>query len=77
MATPQSLDHVVAIVNNGVILQTDIDTAMKTVKANAGEKGQPLPPADVLKEQVLEKLVLDESNYKKQNEWGFKLMTNV
>lgn len=42
-ATPQSLDHVVAIVNNGVILQTDIDTAMKTVKANAGEKGQPLP----------------------------------
>lgn len=72
-ATPQSLDHVVAIVNNGVILQTDIDTAMKTVKANAGEKGQPLPPADVLKEQVLEKLVLDEIQLQEAKRMGIQI----
>ncbi|OEF22971.1 peptidylprolyl isomerase SurA [Vibrio rumoiensis] len=72
-AAPQELDHVVAIVNNGVVLQTDIDTAMKTVQANAGDKGQPLPTADVLKEQVLEKLILDEIQLQEAKRMGIQI----
>jgi len=34
-AAPVELDSVRVIVNEGVILQSDIDTSMKTLRANA------------------------------------------
>ncbi|MBD1575264.1 MULTISPECIES: peptidylprolyl isomerase SurA [Vibrio] len=70
-AAPQELNSVVAIVNTGVILQTDVDNAMKTVKANAGKKG--LPDAKVLHEQVLEKLILDEIQLQEAKKMGIQI----
>ncbi|MDA0152684.1 peptidylprolyl isomerase SurA [Vibrio sp. Makdt] len=58
-AAPVELDSVRVIVNEGVILQSDIDTSMKTLRANAKKSGQTLPSQDVLDEQVLEKLIID------------------
>ena len=58
-AAPVELDSVRVIVNEGVILQSDIDTSMKTLRANAQKSGQTLPSQDVLDEQVLEKLIID------------------
>ncbi|MEZ8126448.1 peptidylprolyl isomerase SurA [Vibrio splendidus] len=58
-AAPVELDSVKVIVNEGVILQSDIDASMKTLRANAKKSGQTLPPQDVLNEQVLEKLIID------------------
>ncbi|MGF1838145.1 peptidylprolyl isomerase SurA [Vibrio atlanticus] len=58
-AAPVELDSVKVIVNEGVILQSDIDTSMKTLRANAKKNGQTLPSQDVLNEQVLEKLIID------------------
>lgn len=58
-ADPVELDSVRVIVNEGVILQSDIDTSMKTLRANAKKSGQTLPSQDVLDEQVLEKLIID------------------
>ncbi len=59
VAAPVELDKVAVIVNNGVILQSDIDTAMKTLQANARQSGKSLPSAEVLHEQVVEKLIID------------------
>ena len=58
-AAPIELDKVKVIVNEGVILQSDIDTSLKTLRANAKKSGQALPSEDVLTEQVLEKLIID------------------
>ncbi|WP_372384686.1 peptidylprolyl isomerase SurA [Vibrio sp. BS-M-Sm-2] len=58
-AAPIELDSVKVIVNEGVILQSDIDASMKTLRANAKKSGQTLPSQDVLNEQVLEKLIID------------------
>ncbi|NVN82816.1 MULTISPECIES: peptidylprolyl isomerase SurA [unclassified Vibrio] len=58
-AEPVELDSVKVIVNEGVILQSDIDASMKTLRANAKKSGQTLPSQDVLNEQVLEKLIID------------------
>ena len=58
-AAPVKLDSVKVIVNEGVILQSDIDASMKTLRANAKKSGQTLPSQDVLNEQVLEKLIID------------------
>ncbi|MFA0548541.1 peptidylprolyl isomerase SurA [Vibrio splendidus] len=58
-AAQVELDSVKVIVNEGVILQSDIDASMKTLRANAKKSGQTLPSQDVLNEQVLEKLIID------------------
>ncbi|WP_086982121.1 peptidylprolyl isomerase SurA [Vibrio aphrogenes] len=73
IAAPQPLDHVVAIVNNGVILQTDVDTALKTVQANAQDKNQSLPDSDTLKDQILEKLVIDEIQLQEAKRMGIQI----
>ncbi|WP_117235783.1 peptidylprolyl isomerase SurA [Vibrio maerlii] len=58
-AEPVALDKVAVIVNDGVVLQSDINTSLKTLKANAAKTGQSLPSQDILQEQVLEKLIID------------------
>ena len=42
-AAPQVVDKVAAVVNNGVVLESDVDGLMKSVKLNSGEAGQQLP----------------------------------
>lgn len=59
VAAMQELDRVAVIVNDGVILQSDIDASLKSVRIGATQKGQDLPDESVLKEQVLDKLILD------------------
>jgi len=41
-AAPQVVDKVAAVVNNGVVLESDVDGLMQSVKLNAGQAGQPL-----------------------------------
>ncbi|MFI8717143.1 peptidylprolyl isomerase [Stenotrophomonas sp. NPDC077464] len=54
----QSLDRIAAIVDEDVVLQSELDRAVQNIKAQyAGREGQ-LPPDDVLNRQVLERLVL-------------------
>ncbi|OLQ92831.1 peptidylprolyl isomerase SurA [Vibrio ponticus] len=53
------MDKVAIIVNDGVVLQSDIDTALKTLAINAKKSGQTLPDRDALIEQVEEKLILE------------------
>ncbi len=59
IAAVEELDRVAVIVNDGVILQSDIDASLKSVKLNAERKGQALPEQAVLEDQVLEKLIMD------------------
>ncbi|GAM67639.1 survival protein surA precursor [Vibrio sp. JCM 19236] len=75
-AAPVELDKVVVIVNDGVILQSDIDAAMKTVKAGAVEKDQKLPADDVLHDQVIEKLIVDELQAQEAKRIGVRIDDN-
>ncbi len=54
----QSLDRIAAVVDEDVILQSELDRAMQNItRQYAGREGQ-LPPRQVLERQVLERLVL-------------------
>lgn len=54
----QPLDRIAAVVDEDVILQSELDRAMVNIRAQyAGREGQ-LPPANVLQRQVLERLIL-------------------
>lgn len=76
LAAPVELDKVAVIVNNGVILQSDIDAAMKTLRANAKKNGQALPSAEVLHEQIVEKLILDTLQTQEAERIGVRIDDN-
>ncbi|GFK54748.1 peptidylprolyl isomerase SurA [Vibrio cholerae] len=75
-AEPKQLDSVAVIVNSGVILQSDVDSALKTIKANAKQNKQPLPQETVLHEQVLEKLIIDTLQQQEADRIGVKIDDN-
>ncbi len=58
-AAPQEIDKVIAVVNNAVVLQSDIDELSQSVKLNAQRAQQPLPDDTTLHQQVLERLIMD------------------
>lgn len=59
-AAPQVVDKVAAVVNNGVVLESDVDGLMQSVKLNAGRAGQQLPDDATLRHQILERLIMDQ-----------------
>lgn len=54
------LDRVAVIVNDGVILQSEIETMLAQIKRNAAEQDIQLPSDDVLRVQAIDRLVLQE-----------------
>jgi len=60
--TGEFLDGVAAIVNEGVVLKSELrdQTAMIIERAGKADPPLPLPPADILREQLLESLILTE-----------------
>ncbi|NNN48898.1 peptidylprolyl isomerase SurA [Vibrio sp. 2-2(8)] len=75
-ATPVELDRVAVIVNSGVILQSDIDAALKTLTINAKKNGQTLPEDTVLREQVVEKLIIDTIQQQEAQRIGVRIDDN-
>ena len=56
----QTIDRVVAVVNNGIILQSELDNAMNQIEAQLRSEGRQLPPKGILEKQVLEHLVMQK-----------------
>ncbi|MCG9749741.1 peptidylprolyl isomerase SurA [Vibrio brasiliensis] len=75
-AEPVALDNIAVIVNSGVVLQSDIDTSLKTLKANAKKSGQSLPSEQVLREQVTEKLIVDTIQQQEAQRIGVRIDDN-
>lgn len=53
-----SLDRIVAVVNDEVVLKSELDQRVYTVEDQLRAKGTPLPPTDILEQQVLERLIM-------------------
>jgi peptidyl-prolyl cis-trans isomerase SurA len=53
------LNRIVAIVNNDVILSSELDDAIDKIVKQLSDKGTPIPEQAVLVKQVLERLVVD------------------
>jgi len=54
----QALDRIAAVVDEDVILQSELDRALANIKTQYAGRENQLPPDDVLSRQVLERLVL-------------------
>ncbi|AIG03354.1 putative chaperone [Pseudomonas fluorescens] len=58
-AAVQPLDKVVAIVDNDVIMQSQLDQRVKEVQQTIAKRGGGVPPTSVLDQQVLERLIVE------------------
>ena len=56
----QALDSVVAVVNNDVIMRSNLNGRMAQVEQQAQARGGNLPPRSQLERQVLERMVMEE-----------------
>jgi peptidyl-prolyl cis-trans isomerase SurA len=58
--TGELLDRVAAVVNEGIVLQSELDEQMAAIVERLRGQSQEMPPENVLRQQVLERLVLQE-----------------
>ncbi len=72
-AASQPLDRIAAIVDEDVILQSELDRAVANVRAQYAGRENQLPPADVLQRQVLERLVLVKLQVSRAEGSGIKV----
>ena len=57
-ACAQTLDRIAAVVDEDIILQTELDRAVANIRSQYSARNAQLPPDDVLQRQVLERLIL-------------------
>ncbi len=69
----QSLDRLAAIVNDGVVLTSELDAATDRIVARLREQKTELPPANILRRQVLDRLILQELQLQRAERGGLKI----
>lgn len=71
--TGQFLDGVASIVNEGVVLKSELARQTELITMRATDQGIPLPPADILEEQVLERLIVEEIQMQRAARIGIQI----
>nr|WP_166210119.1 peptidylprolyl isomerase [Lysobacter telluris] len=72
-AQVQPLDRIVAVVDDDVILQSELDRAVQNVRDQYASRPDQLPPADILRRQVLERLILVRLEVARAAETGIRV----
>lgn len=71
--TGEFLDGVAAIVNEGVVLKSQLNRELAMIIARAEKQGIPLPPEDILIEQLLESLIVEEIQMQRAQRIGIQV----
>lgn len=68
-----ALDRVIAIVNEGIVLQSQLDNQTLLITERLQGQGTQMPPPDVIRQQVLERLVLQEIQMQRATRLGVQV----
>ena len=71
--TGEFIDGVAAIVNEGVVLKSQYQEQLDAIRQRAHEQQIPLPPDDILAEQVLERVILTEIQMQRAERIGLQV----
>ncbi|CAG4890808.1 peptidylprolyl isomerase [Paraburkholderia saeva] len=66
----QTVDTIAAVVNNGVITQRELDERVSLISRRLAQQNAPVPPADQLRAQVLNQMVLERIQLQRAKEDG-------
>ncbi|MBL3823144.1 MULTISPECIES: peptidylprolyl isomerase [Marinobacter] len=70
------LDQVVAIVDEDVILQTELEARISTITSRLSAQGTALPPRQVLEERVLDQLITESIQMQMADRAGMRISDN-
>ncbi len=69
----EPLDRIIAVVNDGVVLQSEMDRSIKIAEGQLRERNIARPPESVLQTQVLERLILTRLRTQRAAEAGIRI----
>lgn len=69
----EMLDRIIVVVNDGVILQSELDRSMADARQQIRERGISAPPEGALRAQVLERLVLTRIQTQRAQQGGIRV----
>ena len=67
------LDRIVAVVENDIIMQSELDIQLRTVVGQMKEQDVKLPPSNVLENQVLERMILTKIQLQRAESTGIRV----
>lgn len=67
------LDRIAAVVNDGVVLTSELDEQTEEVIARLRQQNTELPPRNVLRRQILERLVVEEIQMQRAGKLGIQV----
>ena len=71
--TGEFIDGVAAVVNEGVVLKSQLREQLAAITKRAQEQGMQLPPADLLEEQILERMIISEIQLQRAERIGLQV----
>lgn len=70
---PVPVDRIIAVVNNEVVTLYELRSRLESALSQLKRQGTPLPPRDVLEQQMLERLVMDKVQLQYARETGLRV----
>ena len=67
------LDRVAIIVDEGVVMESQIRDLIQTTKLRSIEQGMQLPPTEALLEEIQEQLIIQELQLQRGEEFGIRI----
>lgn len=69
----EKLDRIVAVVEDGVILESELDHKVRTIRRGLEQNNTPLPPESVLIRQVLERMIVEKIQLQLADKAGIRV----
>ena len=73
LARVEILDRVAVIVDDGLIMESQIEESIKEVEMNVRAQNIQMPPANELREQVIERLIIEELQLQLGDLYGIRI----
>lgn len=72
-AWAQPMDRIIAVVNNEVLLESELVEMEQTVRLQLRQRDAAMPPSDMLRKQVMERLILQKVQLQKAESIGVRV----
>lgn len=76
-AKVQMLDRIVAVVNDGVIMNSELEQRVDQIVAQFNASKRPLPPIPIIRKQILERMIIERLQLQLANRMGIRVDDNA
>jgi len=71
--TGEFIDSIAAIVNDGIVLRSEVETQLGMIIATLEKQGGQIPPVNTIREEVLERLIVQRLQLQRADRYGIRV----